>query len=127
MMLLADCGSKTDPEFFLLKPISITIRTYYNGEQLVAFNSLADEFNSAVGGEHGIADESSGHGSVSGLEANVLGSADGMVSAAPMPGICSACAGAAHAPDEMDQIANLRDYLNETTRAAFIEEYAHVV
>lgn len=71
MMLLAGCGSKADPGFSPANPVNITIWTYYNGEQLEAFNALVDEFNSTVGKEQGITVESSSHGSVTDLENNV--------------------------------------------------------
>lgn len=64
MMLLAGCSSKADPGFSPANPVNITIWTYYNGEQLEAFNALVDEFNSTVGKEQGITVESSSHGSV---------------------------------------------------------------
>ena len=89
MMLLAGCGSKANPGFSPANPVNITIWTYYNGEQLEAFNALVDEFNSTVGKEQGITVESSSHGSVTDLENNVLSSAEGKVGAEAMPNIFS--------------------------------------
>ncbi len=123
MMLLAGCSSKADPGFSPANPVNITIWTYYNGEQLEAFNALVDEFNSTVGKEQGITVESSSHGSVTDLENNVLASAEGKVGAEAMPNIFSAYADTAYALDEMGQIADLSDYLSEEDRAAFIEDY----
>ena len=123
MMLLAGCGSKAAPGFSPANPVNITIWTYYNGEQLEAFNALVDEFNSTVGKEQGITVESSSHGSVTDLENNVLASAEGKVGAEAMPNIFSAYADTAYALDEMGQIADLSDYLSEEDRAAFIEDY----
>lgn len=123
MILLAGCSSKADPGFSPSNPVNITIWTYYNGEQLEAFNALVDEFNSTVGKEQGITVESSSHGSVTDLETNVLASAEGKVGAEAMPNIFSAYADTAYALDEMGQIADLSDYLSEEDRAAFIEDY----
>ena len=123
MMLLAGCSSKADPGFSPANPVNITIWTYYNGEQLEAFNALVDEFNSTVGKEQGITVESSSHGSVTDLENNVLASAEGKVGAEAMPNIFSAYADTAYALDEMGQIADLSDYLSEEDRTAFIEDY----
>ena len=123
MMLLAGCSSKANPGFSPANPVNITIWTYYNGEQLEAFNALVDEFNSTVGKEQGITVESSSHGSVTDLENNVLASAEGKVGAEAMPNIFSAYADTAYALDEMGQIADLSDYLSEEDRAAFIEDY----
>ena len=93
MMLLAGCSSsKADPGFSPSNPVNITIWTYYNGEQLEAFNALVDEFNSTVGKEQGITVESSSHGSVTDLENNVLASAEGKVCllyTSPSPRDCS--------------------------------------
>ena len=33
------------------KPVSITVWTYYNGDQLETFSKLVDEFNATVGKE----------------------------------------------------------------------------
>ncbi len=99
------------PRIFPGKPVNITIWTYYNGEQLEAFNALVDEFNSTVGKEQGITVESSSHGSVTDLENNVLASAEGKVGAEAMPNIFSAYADTAYALDEMGQIADLSDYV----------------
>lgn len=123
MTLLAGCGSKADPGFSPSNPIGITIWTYYNGEQLEAFNALVDEFNSTVGKEQGITVESSSQGSVTDLENNVLASAEGKVGAEAMPNIFSAYADTAYALDEMGQIADLSEYLSEADRAAFIKDY----
>ena len=99
-LVLAGCGSKADPGFSPANPVNITIWTYYNGEQLEAFNALVDEFNSTVGKEQGITVESSSHGSVTDLENNVLASAEGKVGAEAMPNIFSAYADTAYALDE---------------------------
>lgn len=54
------------------KPVSITVWTYYNGDQLETFSKLVDEFNATVGKEQNITVEASSQGSVNDLETNVL-------------------------------------------------------
>ena len=49
-------------------PTTITIWTYYNGDQLECFNQLVEQFNSTVGKEKNIRVESSSQGSVNGNE-----------------------------------------------------------
>ena len=49
------------------EPITLTVWTYYSGEQLDAFNELVDSFNDTVGKEKGIIVESSSQGSVNEL------------------------------------------------------------
>lgn len=58
-------------------PTTITIWTYYNGDQLECFNQLVEQFNSTVGKEKNIRVESSSQGSVNDLETSVLAAAEG--------------------------------------------------
>ena len=64
-------------------PTTITIWTYYNGDQLECFNQLVEQFNSTVGKEKNIRVESSSQGSVNDLETSVLAAAEGKVGACP--------------------------------------------
>ena len=104
-------------------PVTITVWTYYNGDQLETFNKLVDEFNNTVGQEKGIIVESSSQGSVNELETSVLESAEGKVGAPPLPNIFSAYADTAYAIDQMGLLADLSGYLSEEERAAYIEGY----
>ena len=51
-VFLSGCGSKSplDPK----NPVAIDVWTYYNGDQLSAFDSLVEDFNATVGREKGI-------------------------------------------------------------------------
>lgn len=69
------------------KPVTITVWSYYNGDQLETFSKLVDEFNATVGKEQNITVEASSQGSVNDLETNVLAAAEGKVGAAEMPNI----------------------------------------
>ena len=66
-------------------PTTITIWTYYNGDQLECFNQLVEQFNSTVGKEKNIRVESSSQGSVNDLETSVLAAAEGKVGAEKLP------------------------------------------
>lgn len=124
LALLTGCGAqKADNSPSPSEPVTVTVWTYYNGEQLESFNALVNEFNSTVGKENGITVESSSQGSVNDLETNVLASAAGKVGAAPMPNIFSAYADTAYALDQMEQIADLSEYLTEEERSDFIADY----
>ena len=83
MLGCVGCGSSRKA------PTTITVWTYYSGDQLSSFNSLVDEFNSTVGKEKNIVVESSNQGSVTDLEENVLAAAQGKVGAAALPNIYS--------------------------------------
>ena len=95
------------------EPITLTVWTYYSGEQLDVFNALVDSFNDTVGKEKGIIVESSSQGSVDDLESNVMDAAEEKVGAADMPNIFSAYAYTAYKLDEMGHFVDLRDYMTE--------------
>ena len=105
------------------KPVSITVWSYYNGDQLETFSKLVDEFNATVGKEQNITVEASSQGSVNDLETNVLAAAEGKVGAAEMPNIFSAYADTCYAVDQMGLVADLSGYLTDEEKAAFPESY----
>ena len=123
LALLTGCGDKAASSPSPEEPVTITVWTYYNGEQLESFNALVDEFNATTGKENGVTVECSSQGSVNDLETNVIASAEGKVGAAPMPNIFSAYADTAYALDQMDQIADLSGYLTDDDRDEFIADY----
>lgn len=96
------------------KPVSITVWTYYNGDQLETFSKLVDEFNATVGKEQNITVEASSQGSVNDLETNVLAAAEGKVGAAEMPNIFSAYADTCYAVDQMGLVATAGKYYDWT-------------
>ena len=105
------------------EPITLTVWTYYSGEQLDAFNELVDSFNDTVGKEKGIIVESSSQGSVDDLESNVMDAAQEQVGASDMPNIFSAYADTAYKLDEMGQVVDLSDYLTDEEKDAYIDAY----
>lgn len=117
----AGCGDKSplDPK----NPTSITIWTYYNGDQLSAFDGLVEEFNETVGAEKGIIVKSVSQGSVNDLETNVLAAVKGEVGADEVPNIFMAYADTAYTVDQMGQVLDLKDYLSEEEKSAYIDSY----
>ena len=117
----AGCGSKSplDPK----NPVSITVWTYYNGDQLSAFDGLVEEFNETVGAQKGIIVKSVSQGSVNDLEANVLAAVQGEVGADEVPNIFMAYADTAYTVDQMGQVMDLKDYLSEEEKDAYIDSY----
>ena len=105
------------------KPVTITVWSYYNGDQLETFSKLVDEFNATVGKEQNITVEASSQGSVNDLETNVLAAAEGKVGAAEMPNIFSAYADTCYAVDQVGLVADLSGYLTDEEKAAFPESY----
>lgn len=117
----AGCGDKSplDPK----NPTLITAWTYYNGDQLSAFDSLVEEFNETVGAEKGIIVKSVSQGSVNDLETNVLAAVQGEVGADEVPNIFMAYADTAYTIDQMGQVMDLKDYLSEEEKSAYIDSY----
>ena len=105
------------------EPVNLTVWTYYNGEQLDAFNALVDSFNESVGKEKNIIVESSSLGSVNDLESNVMDAAEEKVGAADMPNIFSAYADTAYKLDQAGQVVDLSDYLTDEEKNEYIDAY----
>ena len=105
------------------EPITVTVWTYYSGEQLDSFNALIDSFNDTVGKEKGIVVESSSQGSVNELETNVMDAAEEKVGAADMPSIFSAYADTAYKLDQMGELVDLRIYLSDKEKEEYIDAY----
>ena len=101
-------------------PTTITILTYYNGDQLECFNQLVEQFNSTVGKEKNIRVESSSQGSVNDLETSVLAAAEGKVGAEKLPNIVSSYADTAFTLDQMGLAVDLSPYLTEKEKSAYI-------
>ena len=109
-------GKKSDP-------ITITVWTYYNGDQLDTFNNLTEKFNETVGKKQGITVESKSLGTAEDLEKNVLAAADGEVGASEVPNIFSAYSDTAYNMDQKDMLVDLSDYLTDKEKEEYVEEY----
>lgn len=120
-LILSACGSNSplDPK----NPTKITVWTYYNGDQLSAFDAMVEEFNGSVGAQEGIIVKSVSQGSVNDLETNVLAAVQGEVGADEVPNIFMAYADTAYAVDQMGQVVDLKDYLSEEEKDAYIDSY----
>ena len=119
----ASSSSQPASSEVLRDPVTISVWTYYNGDQLETFNNLLDTFNSTVGKEKGITVEGFSQGSVNELETTVLDAATGKVGAEEQPNIFSAYADTAYTVDQMGLIADLSPYFTEEERFAYIEGY----
>jgi len=105
------------------EPLSLTVWTYYNGEQLGAFNEAVEAFNATVGKDKNIVVSTSSLGSVNDLEQNVMDAVQGKVGAQEVPDIFSAYADTAYAVDSLGCVADLSPYLTEKDRKEYIESY----
>ena len=104
-------------------PTTITVWTYYSGDQLSSFTALVDQFNATVGKEKNIVVESSSQGSVTDLEENVLAAAQGKVGAAALPNIYSGYADMAYDLDQLGEVVDLAPYLTEDEKAAYVDGF----
>ena len=115
-MLSGCAGKKSDP-------VTITVWTYYNGDQLDTFNNLTEKFNETVGKKQGITVDSKSLGTVEDLEKNVLAAADGEVGASEVPNIFSAYADTAYTMDQKDMLVDISDYLTDKEKEQYVEGY----
>ena len=115
--LFSGCsGKKSDP-------VTVTVWTYYNGDQLDAFNDLTGKFNDTVGKKDGITVETKSLGTAEDLEQNVLAAADGEVGASEVPNIFSAYSDTAYTMDQKDMLVDLSGYLTDKEKDEYVEEY----
>ena len=115
--LFSGCsGKKSDP-------VTVTVWTYYNGDQLDAFNDLTEKFNDTVGKKDGITVETKSLGTAEDLEQNVLAAVNGEVGASEVPNIFSAYSDTAYTMDPKDMLVDLSDYLTDKEKDEYVEEY----
>ena len=105
------------------KPVTLTVWTYYNGDQLASFERLVEEFNTTIGKKEHITVEASSQGSINDLEKNVLDAAKGRVGALAMPNIFSAYADTAYTLEQMGQFVDLSPYLTEKEKDVYLPNY----
>lgn len=105
------------------EPVELTVWTYYNGDQLGAFNEAVDAFNATEGKSNNITVSASSLGSINDLEQNVMDAVQGKVGAQEVPDIFSAYADTAYAVDSMGRAADLSPYLTDKEKKEYVESY----
>ena len=120
MTALSGCSSEKQTE---KEPIELTVWTYYNGDQLRAFNEAVDAFNATEGKENRITVTAMSLGSVDDLEENVMNAVRGKLGAQEMPDIFSAYADTAYELDALGLAADISPYLTEQDRNAYVQSY----
>lgn len=118
-LTVSGCGEKKSKK----EVTDITVWNYYNGDQLESFNRLVSTFNETIGKEKGIRVTGFSQGAVNDLEANVMDAAEGKVGSAEMPNVFAAYADTAYKLDRMGMVVDLKDYLTEDDKAAFVPGY----
>ncbi|MDO5136606.1 MAG: extracellular solute-binding protein [Eubacteriales bacterium] len=122
-LLVSGCQVGKKKVYSPKDPVSITIWTYYNGDQLMAFNGLVEEFNDTVGKEEGIYVESFSQGTVNDLETTVMAAAQGKVGADEVPNIFAAYSDTAYTVDQMGLLVDLDEYLTDKERERYVDSY----
>ena len=113
--LFSGCsGKKSDP-------VTVTVWTYYNGDQLDTFKDLTEKFNDTVGKKDGITVETKSLGTAEDLEQNVLAAADGEVGASEVPNIFSAYSDTAYTMDQKDMLVDLSGYLTDKEKSEYVD------
>lgn len=123
ILILTGCSKNTSDKLDASNPIKISVWHYYNGEQLESFNRLVRNFNDTVGKEKGVIVQASSHGSVSDLESNVLDAINGKVGASKVPNIFSAYADTVYKVNDLDYVANIREYFSDKELDEYIDGY----
>ena len=118
-LTVSGCGEKKSKK----EVTDITVWNYYNGDQLESFNRLVSTFNETIGKEKGIRVSGSSQGTVNDLETNVMDAAEGKVGAAEMPAAFAAYADTAYKLDQMGMVVDLKNYLTEDEKEAFMPSY----
>ena len=118
-LTVSGCGEKKSKK----EVTDITVWNYYNGDQLESFNRLVSTFNETIGKEKGIRVSGSSQGTVNDLETNVMDAAEGKVGSAEMPAAFAAYADTAYKLDQMGMVVDLKNYLTEDEKEAFMPSY----
>lgn len=118
--VFAGCGGKAPSGG---EPVTIEIWHYYNGSLQNSFDKMIESFNSTVGAENNITVTAHSQGSISDLEAAVMGSAQKQVGSGELPDIFASYADTAHEVEKMDILADLDDYFSPEEQADYIDSY----
>ena len=117
------CGSKKEHGLNPKDPQNVVVWNYYNGNQLIAFQDMVEEFNNTVGKEKGIVVYTESKGSVSDLIEAVDNAVDKKVGADAVPDIFQCYLDTAVDIDEKGMLVNLDDYVSEETKEEFYDSY----
>ena len=116
------CGGtkKTDSALNPKSPVTVTVWNYYNGDQLMAFDQLVEEFNASVGIEKGVIVVSVSQGDIDTLASSLLASVNGDAGAQEIPSIAAVYAETAYILDKMDSLAPLDGYFTQEELDAYV-------
>lgn len=111
-----DKTSALDPK----NPVTATIWNYYNGDQLIAFEHLVEEFNSTVGIEKGIVVVAVSQGDIDTVANSLIDAVAGKAGAQSIPTLASVYAETAYILDESNALASLDKYFTDEELSAYV-------
>lgn len=117
---MAGCGKKNKSALDPQNPVTITIWNYYNGDQLVAFEKLVDEFNGSVGAEKGIVAITVSQGDITTLADSLLDSVNGNAGAQELPTLAAVYSETAYILDKENAIQSFDNYFTEDELSKYI-------
>lgn len=112
-------GVSLDPE----NPTTVTIWNYYNGDQLVAFEKLVEQFNDSVGQEKGIFVVSVSQGDIETVANSLLDSVNGIAGAEVRPSLAAIYAETGYILDEKKALVSFDDYFSKDELSEYIPEF----
>lgn len=103
--------------------ITITVWTYYNGDQQTSFNKLIDEFNKKVGDEKGITVEQKSQGDINVLAEQLLDSVQHKSGASAIPDLAAVYSESAFILDKHDALVDMDEYFTKNELAEYVPSY----
>ncbi|MDD3795975.1 MAG: extracellular solute-binding protein [Lachnospiraceae bacterium] len=122
---LASCltGCQRKDQLDPNNPVTISVLTYYNGAQQIAFDELVKEFNKTIGAKKGIFVEASTSGDLTELSSTLDFELSKDAAQRELPDIFSCYATTAYSFDKEGLLANLNEYFSEEELAEYIDAY----
>ncbi|MDR0919177.1 MAG: extracellular solute-binding protein [Oscillospiraceae bacterium] len=117
------CKEKDDVKLDPKNPTTVTFWHYYNGETMMAFDNIVNDFNESIGKDKGIIVESVQMGSTNDIEAAILSSARGEAGAAELPDMFLAYADTVYTVDSLGFVAELNSYFSEKELKQFDDNF----
>lgn len=109
-------STSLDPD----NPVTVTIWTYYNADQLASFEALTEEFNTTVGAEKGVVVTSISQGDVDTLADELLDSVADKAGSQETPTLASIYPETAFILEQSDALASFDSYFTEEELAAYV-------
>lgn len=123
-LLLSGCGSKnTEHGLDAENPVTLEVRTYYNGAPQLALNELVTEFNETVGAEKGIFVEATTSGGLNELTAMLTAELEKPDEEISLPDIFCCYVDMAYELEKRGSLADLNPYMTDDELSEYVDAY----